>query len=145
MHGSQQLGEVRELPRRPPGVRAARSDARQIERRALGEDAAHGKHLDALARPRHQETLGARHRREVTDTAEHGLARPVEIGIEHADPVSALRQDGGELTSQRALADAALARTDRHDMANVRHPASDAVLDLGDLLGDARAAIADDL
>ena len=61
------------------------------------------------------------------DTSHARLGGAVEVGVEDRDPKPAGAQRAGEMQGQRALADAALARADRDEVAHAGQPVRDAV------------------
>ena len=79
------------------------------------------------------------------DTCHARLGRAVEVRVQDRNPKPAGAQGAREMQRQGALADAALAGADGHEMTHPGEPVGDAGALLGNLLEDSGPSVADDV
>ena len=98
-----------------------------------------------FAGPRERDLLAAGNEQRALDTGHARLGGAVEVRVEDRNPKPPGAQRAREMQRQRALADAALAGADGHEVAHPGEPVGDARALLGDLLEDAGASVAGDV
>ena len=145
LEGPEDLAEERELPRGAPRVRFAVRRALELERLRLRDHRAHREDPDPVAGPRQRDLVAAGHEQGPLDARHARLRRAVEVRVQDRDPKPARPQGARELQRQRALADAALAGADRHEVTHPGQPVGDAGALLRHLLEDAGPSVAGDV
>ena len=126
LEGPEDLAEERELPRGAPRVRFAVRRALELERLRLRDHRAHREDPDPVAGPRQRDLVAAGHEQRPLDARHARLRRAVEVRVQDRHPKPARPQGARELQRQRALADAALAGADRHEVPHPGQPVGDA-------------------